>query len=127
MIKWIILGVVIIVISIITIKRGYFFKVKKTGEKLSTKEFMTRWKQGINGITPLQISKSQVMGTWITMIGIICGIVTTAIVRIANMWWWMEIILIASLFLTSLSQVSNIQKRNRLIEVDDALKQMKGG
>jgi len=60
--KWILLGLFIIILSLFIKKRGYVVK-DKTGKEVKTKEFFNRWKSGVEGITPLQISKSQVTGT----------------------------------------------------------------
>jgi len=47
----------------------------KEGNKLTYKEFIGRWKEGIEGITPKQRIKSQMTGYKITMLGMILGII----------------------------------------------------
>ena len=43
----------------------------KAGNKITFKEFMTRWKQGIDNITPIQKLENDVRGTFITLLGYI--------------------------------------------------------
>ena len=124
--KWILLLMIIVFIIVRTCSRRYFWKVRKTGEKLSFRGFLKRWAKGIEGITALQQAKAQVMGTWITLVGITAGIIVTAIVRIQNMWWWIEVILVGSLIVTGTAQIGAIQKFKRLKAVEmEMLESMK--
>jgi len=112
--KWEILVLVILFIIIRTKIRGFFWRVKKTGEGLKFKEFFKLWKKGIEGITPYQTAKSQVLGNIIVLIGIISGIIINVIVRMKNQWIWVTIVLCGSLILTSMSQIGYLQKYWRL-------------
>lgn len=84
----------------------------KQGKEYTYKEFISKWKKGIEGITPLQQVKSQIQGTRIMLFGLLCGIVVLAF-RIKTMWW-VEIILLAGLFNTYISLIGLKQKKNVL-------------
>ena len=61
------------------------------GNKLTWKEFISRWKEGIEGITPSQRIKTQLNGTRIILLGLLLGLVASFI-AIKNMWWVMIIL-----------------------------------
>ncbi|MCK9429508.1 MAG: hypothetical protein M0R17_05850 [Candidatus Omnitrophica bacterium] len=121
--KWFALLLVIIVIAFITKKRGYFIKDKK-GNKLKFQEFIKRWKDGLSGITALQIAKGQVTGNYINLTGIIAGIIVNLVIRIKNQWWWILIILIGTLILNLMSQVGFIQKYHKSKQSNDLFKKL---
>ena len=87
---------------------------------MKPKEFFSRWKQGIQQITPLQQQRISLIGGFIVICGILIGIVTAILVRV----WWLLVILCGSLFLTGMSLVSTLQKYFAFKEIN---KQMKGG
>lgn len=100
----------------------------KQGKEYTFKEFTTKWKKGISGITPLQQVKSQISGTYLMIIGLLCGVVVLAFSFKKN--WWVEIILVAGLFNTCIQLIGLKQKRNVLkqfnlaaIDVESILKQ----
>lgn len=43
----------------------------KEGEELTFKEFLVRWKEGIENLTPLQKLTNEKRGTFITLLGMI--------------------------------------------------------
>lgn len=116
--SWLLGILLIIIIVILTKKRGYFWKVKKTGEELKFKEFIKRWKNGVEGITQLQTARTEVIGSIITSVGLISGIVSMSIVRPKDMWWWIVICLVGGLLLNLMGLVGHLQKywRCKLIE-----------
>jgi hypothetical protein len=122
--KWILLVLFILFILIRTKVRGFFWKVRKTGKELSIKEFFGLWKKGIEGITPIQIAKSQVLGNIIVLVGIVSGIIINCLTRIKGQWVWIVIILAGSLIITSMSQVSYLQKFWRLKRIDLEIKKL---
>jgi len=122
--QWMFVVLVILVIIIRTKIRGYFWKIRKTGEKLKFKEFFKSWKKGINGITPYQTAKSQVLGNIIVLVGIISGIVINVLVRMENQWIWVTIVLSGSLILTLMSQVGYLQKYWRLKIIKEATEKL---
>jgi len=80
-----------------------------SGEKISWKEFMLRWKKGMKGVTALQQTKSQMWGMYIMLVGIVGGIVVTFI-DIKTLWW-VTIILIGALFNTCIQWLGMWQKK----------------
>jgi len=81
----------------------------KSGKEVSGKEFMSRWKKGIQGVTPLQQVDVQIRSTWIMIVGIMAGIVVTAVA--IKTVWWLLIILIGALGNTSIQQLGLWQKK----------------
>lgn len=78
----------------------------KQGNKLTAKEFMNRWKQGIERITPLQQTKNQIRGYYLIFVGIIWGIVYT----FNSAQWWLFIILLGSGLITFMQYTTVYQK-----------------
>lgn len=84
-------------------------KIKiKNGDKITPKEFVSRWKEGINGINPLQQTQMSYKSTWIMCIGLASGL----FLSFGNFksLWWLSLILAAGLFNTLIVQVGNYQK-----------------
>lgn len=81
----------------------------KQGNKLSRKEFMERWKQGIEKITPLQQVGFQIRSTWIMLVGVVCGIGIS--LYAIDTLWWLLFILIGALGNTTVQQIGLYQKR----------------
>ena len=84
----------------------------KAGNKLTFKQFMQRWRLGIESVDVLAQTKMQIWSTWIILIGIVCGIVMTAIAFKSA--WWLTIILVGALFNTSIQMLGLIQKKRLL-------------
>lgn len=84
----------------------------KQGNEYTWKEFIQKWKKGIEGITPLQQVKSQINGTRLMLFGLFCGLFVLSF-KIKTTWW-IEIILAAGLFNTYISLIGLKQKRNVL-------------
>jgi len=87
-----------------------YFWTDNEGNKLTFKEFMSRWKEGIEGITPLQQVKGQLNATYIMLVGIFCGFVVT-LFAFKNLWW-LTIILGAAFFNTIMQLIGVWQKKN---------------
>lgn len=84
----------------------------KEGNKITTKEFMARWKDGIEGITPLQKIKTQLTATRIQLIGLTCGLVMTIIAY--KSLWWVTIVLVGALINTGIQCLGLTQQKNAL-------------
>lgn len=84
----------------------------KQGNKYTFKQFLSKWKKGIEGITPFQQIKSQIKGTNVMLFGLLCGIVACAF-SIKKLWW-VEIILGAGFFNTYISLIGMKQKKKLL-------------
>jgi len=119
----IVLAAIVLIIIIRIKRRGFFFKAKD-GTELSFKQFMKRWGKGIEGITPLQQVTTQLLGIWITITGVIAGIVVNALVRMEGVWWWVEIILVGSLIVTAVSLLGLYQKYKIYKRVDEEMKKL---
>ncbi len=115
---------ILFIIFIRTKARGYFWKIRKTKEELTFKQFFKRWRRGVEGITMMQQLKSQIMGTWIVISGMLAGIIVNAIIRLKNVWWWLEIILCGSLLITSMGLVGTLQKYWRQKQVEETIKEL---
>ena len=88
----------------------------KEGNKLTRKQFFDKWKEGIQKVTPLQQTKIQVRSTKISLIGIIGGI-GVSIWKFENLWWVL-LILIGVLGVTSMQLLGMVQKRNILENIE---------
>lgn len=93
-----------------------FWRDKK-GNKLTWKQFFKRWGEGIQGITPYQQVKTEMFGTRLIIIGLVCGIVVS-IYAFKNMWW-VCIILLGALLNTTLSYLSQLQKYKFLKKMEE--------
>lgn len=101
--EWLIL---ILVGMILYVKnRGWFWKDKK-GKKLSLKQFLKRWKEGVTELTPLQQTRITLWSFSPIFAGLIWGIIVTFLVKT----YWLSLILIGSLPITSIQFISNYQK-----------------
>ena len=114
--------IILIIVKARIKKKGYFWKDTK-GEKLNSKQFFKRWGEGIEGITPLQQTKTQLMGTWITITGIVAGIVVNVLIRIEDMWWWITIILVGSLIITGVQMIGTYQKYKMQKKANELMKE----
>lgn len=98
------------------------------GNKITTKEFMHRWKAGIEGVTPIQQTKGQINSTWIMILGMFFGIIVMAFNL--KTFWWVEIILCAGLFNT-LIQLLGLKQKLKLLKqfmiIPESVEQLKGG
>ncbi len=96
-----------------------FFKDKK-GNELTRKEFMQRWKSGIQSVTPLQQIKIQVRSTMIMLVGILAGIIVT-LFNIKTLWWVL-IILVGVFGVTSVQFLGLLQKKKVLEDIELIMK-----
>ena len=90
----------------------------KKGEKISFKEFMKRFKEGIETINPLQKIKIQLGGTKIMLIGLFLGLFVS-IYGWRNLWW-VGIILIGAILNTGV-QFLGLRQQKKIL--DDLEKQ----
>ena len=93
----------------------------KEGEKISFKEFISRWKVGIEGITPLQKEKIKLTGTKITLLGLFLGLCVTI-----YGWrdlWWVAIILIGAILNTGVQYLATKQQKKLYQTIEDNFKE----
>lgn len=113
----------VLIYKLIKIKtRGYFAK-DNDGKEVKTKDFFQRWKDGIEGISPLQQSKTSLMGSWIVLSGVLGGMIINALVRISSQWIWIEVILLGSLVLVVMQMIGGFQKYWKFKQADVVQKQ----
>lgn len=86
---------------------------------MKPKEFFSRWKGGVEKITPLQQIKVSIIGSVLVLIGIIIGIITT----LTTKTWWLVIILLGSLFVTGIGFIGTLQRYFALKRIDDLIKE----
>ena len=92
----------------------------KKGNKLTAKEFITRWKAGINAVTPLQQARSQLLFSYIVILGLICGIIVS--ISAWKTLWWLAIVLVGSLGIQIISVIGLYQKYSMLKKIEDEVK-----
>ena len=129
---WIELGIFAAIVLIIFIrvkKRRYFWKDKQ-GNKLTFKEFKKRFWKGVEGITPKQQTKTQI----ISQIPIFGGLIWGSVVSFISEMYWLGVILIFALPINFMSFISNLQKyktqkkaEELMAEAEKNSKEMKGG
>lgn len=88
------------------------------GNKLTWKQYIARWKQGIQLMTPYQQLSIQYRSTWIMLFGIIAGIII-CLFSIKTLWWLM-IILVGALGSTATQQVGLYQRKNMFKKLMEA-------
>lgn len=86
----------------------------KEGKQLETKEFFSRWKDGINKVTPLQQKKSNLLGLMIVFAGIIWGIVVSILIG----QYWLTTVLTGSFIITGVQFIGIYQGYSRLKEIE---------
>ena len=94
----------------------------KQGNKLTRKEFFERWKKGIQMVTPLQQIRIQIRSTKISLIGVVAGI-GVSIYNFKNLWWVL-LILLGVLGVTSMQLLGMVQKRNILENIEKLNKEV---
>lgn len=92
----------------------------KQGNELNRKEFMVRWKQGIQLVTPLQQINIQVRSTIIMLVGILAGIIVTMFK--IKLLWWVLIILVGVFGVTSMQLLGLLQKKKALEDMEKIMK-----
>lgn len=88
----------------------------KKGNKLTAKEFVQRWKEGIERVTPLQQTQNQINGFILVLVGELWGIYYSILA------WnlWLSTMLIGGFMITKAQLTGTYQKK--LI-----LKKLEGG
>ena len=121
--EWLVIVLIVGVIIVRNTTRGYFW-LAKDGSKLTIKQFFKRWGQGIEGISSIQSIRTQMLGTWIIITGVISGLIINLLVRIEYQWYWVSIVLLGSLIITTMSMIGLYQKYKILKKVDDTMRSL---
>lgn len=91
----------------------------KAGNKLTFKQFMSRWKEGMQNVTPLQQLKAQLPSFVLILVGVILGL----IVSFVNGTWWLFIVLIGVLGINAFSFLGTWQKYRMLKKLDEEIRE----
>lgn len=90
------------------------FLKDKQGNKLTVKEYIARWKKGIDGITPLQRVKSNIQGTSIMLIGQILGLIVVLLSYPKLSGWtifWLSLVLFGTAINSTVQLMALIQSK----------------
>ena len=91
-------------------------------KKLGKKEFMNRFRKGLNEITPLQKIRGELNGIIFSLIGLVIGIGVIAIFRITGLLYLIEISLVLGAISTTWKLIKKIhqyrilKKQNKFME-----------
>ena len=105
----------------------------KSGEKITWKEFMSRWKKGIEGMTPVQKVTNELRGTFISLLGYIVSIIAVIWKReaIGLLAYGLILIFLGSIISTGLKYIALRQQlksmkdtTNQSINIEDLLNKM---
>ena len=95
----------------------------KQGNKLTLKEFLSRWKSGITEVTPLQQKKIALWSFIPLFMGILWGITVTFFSKT----YWLTLILCGSLPLTLINFLSTFQQYKSIKKVEEVMKNLNEG
>jgi hypothetical protein len=86
----------------------------RQGKAVTATEFASRWKEGVQKVTPLQQIKVQIWGYIIVLMGVIWGIVMAFLFKT----WWLFTILTGSLLVSFTTLFGVIQKYMILSKIE---------
>ena len=86
-------------------------QIKEEGDDKDEKSFFETWSDGIKAITPLQMTKVNLFGLFIILVGIIIGLYMTFKTKM----WWLVVILSGSLIVSLSSFVGTYRNYLNLI------------
>jgi len=90
----------------------------KNGKELNLKEFMERWKGGIEKVTAMQKTKMSILFTFIILLGVLIGVVTAIITKV----WWLLIVLLGALGVNAISLISTLQQYIAYSKIEEMVK-----
>lgn len=117
--EWILIILFITLVVIRNKKRGFFWKARD-GSELNFKQFMRRWRKGIEGITPIQQTKTT-LWSYPLVIG---GVVTGIIIMLLRREWWLVAILVGSLPMTLMGILSTWQRYVSQKKIETTMKEL---
>ena len=121
MIEWILVALVVLIIIVRVKRRGFFWKARN-GDKLTFKQFLKRWKEGVVNISPVQQTKTSL---W-SMIPIFAGLIWGIVMTFMGGTYWLCVILCGSIPITSMQFISNLQKYKAQKRAEDAFNEAMG-
>jgi uncharacterized membrane protein HdeD (DUF308 family) len=84
---------------------------------MTEETFLQRWKKGIAMINPLQQLQAQQKGNWVMVVGLVAGMIV--MLWKLKEYWWIELILGASLFNQAITMIAIQQKINMLKKFEE--------
>jgi hypothetical protein len=115
--------VLFLLFIIIRVKvRGFFWRARD-GSELSFKETRALFLKGVEGITPVQQTRT----TLIALVPIVSGTIWGIVVMVIGKVWWASLILTASLPIQFIQVVNNYQKYKAQKRVEDTIKELNLG
>ena len=100
----------------------------RDGKRITGKEFIKRWGEGIEGVTPNQKMKTQLIGNKIMLLGYFLGL-CMAIYGYKTLWW-LGVILLGGTINTTIQYINIKQQVIMFKKIEDSLEEdesMKGG
>lgn len=91
----------------------------KAGNKLTFKQFISRWKEGMQNVTPIQQIKAQLPSYALILIGVALGLFFSYKSRT----WWLFIILLGTLMINSVSLLNLWNRYTMLKKINDEIKE----
>ena len=82
-------------------------------------EFIDKWKAGIAMVTPLQRLEATQKGNWVMLVGLVAGIIVMFF-KLKD-FWWIELILGASLFNQAITMLGIHQQINAFRKVEEIM------
>jgi len=118
---WLVIILIVIAVLLIRIKRRKYFWKDREGKKLTFRQFMLRFRDGIERTTPLNQTKITLWSYFPIFAGILWGIVVTFLGKT----YWLSLLLSGSLPITIIQFLSNWQKYKRFKQVEEEMKKLK--
>lgn len=97
----------------------------KSGKRIDFKEFKQRFAQGVQSVSPLAQVNSTLLFTWITLLGILCGLCLSLFYF--SKFWWGAIILFAAAGNTIVSIIGLKQKQKQLKDIQKMIDRVNDG
>lgn len=90
----------------------------RDGKEVTGKEFIERWKGGIEKVTAMQKTKMSILFNIIILIGVLIGIITAILTKV----WWLLIVLIGAFGINIISFISILQQYIAYSKIEEMVK-----
>lgn len=99
----------------------------KFGNKLTWKEFFSRWKKGVESITPQQKVKSEITGTFIILLGLCFSLFAVIWFRekIGLLAYGLILIFVGNIVTTGLKWIALRQQKKLFDNLEEQFKEVK--
>lgn len=92
----------------------------REGRKLTAKEFIERFKEGVTQISPIQQARTSLVGQGIILGGVIFGLIVNLVAHV----WWLFVILLGSLIVVSTATLGAWQKFKVLKKMEESFEKI---